>query len=119
MQTHVVVTVVVAVNVAVLVDTTNTALTHFTADWYLGGEKTGLPFWNVHNVLLARAWSGTSTMLLSMKLRFRAGLSPEPGNDDSIGTKPEVVPMVVADAVTVVSCMFEEVDVSVTTLLRR
>lgn len=111
-------TVVVAVNVTVFVDTTNTAPTHFTADWYLGGEKTGLPFLNMHNVLPARAWIGTSATLLPIKLRFRAGLPPEPGNDDSIGTKPEVVPMVVADDVTDVSCVFVEVDVSVTTLLR-
>lgn len=114
-----VVTVVVAVIVAVFVDTTNTAPTHFTADWYLGGEKTGLPFWNVHNVVPARAWSGASATLLSMKLRFCAGASPEPGNDDSIGTKPAVVPIVIADDVTVIRCMFDEVDVSVTTLLWR
>lgn len=111
------VTVLVAVNVAVFVDTTNTAPTHFTADWYLGGEKTGLPFWNMHNVVPARAWSGASATLLSMKLRFCAGVSPEPGNDDSIGTKPAVVPIVVAEDVTVIKCMFDEIDVSFTNLL--
>ena len=117
LQTHVVVAVVVAVNVTIFVDTTNTAPTHLTADWYLGGEIS--PFLVVNPVLPERAWSETSATLLSIKLRLYAGLSIESGNDDIIGMKPEVVPMVVADDKTVVRCMFEEKDVSVTTLLRR
>ena len=119
LQTHVVVAVVVAVNVTTFVDMTNTAPTHLTADWYLGGENTNLPFLIVNPVLPERAWSDTSATLLWIKLRLYAGLSVESGNDDIIGMKPEVVPMVVADDKTVVRCVFEETDVSVTTLLRR
>jgi hypothetical protein len=82
-----------------------------------------LPFLIVHNVLPARAWSEELAIPLSRKLRFPAGaslLSPESGNDDSIGTKPAVVAMVVTEPVmTVTTFVFEIMDVTVTTLLRR